>query len=215
MDLLPPVVACSRSITTPAEVARLLIEKGADPNATASHGVTPLIFAVQGDDARIAELLIERGADVERVVEFGATRATPMHMAVLFDRERIVRLLVEHGADDRRAFGDHANTASVALAAQHGNRRITAFLREVAAAGGSRRWARARRQQQRWARRAPLVRMLALSERQRATLGVAATQPTRRSRRRTRQQIVAELAGALRFLVAAPPELQKRVALFL
>lgn len=46
------------------DVARLLIEKGADVNAIADDGTTPLILAVKNDDVFIAKLLLEKGADV-------------------------------------------------------------------------------------------------------------------------------------------------------
>jgi ankyrin repeat protein len=46
------------------DVARLLIEKGADVNAIADDGTTPLILAAKNDDVFIAKLLLEKGADV-------------------------------------------------------------------------------------------------------------------------------------------------------
>ena len=46
------------------DMARLLIEKGADVNAIADDGTTPLILAAKNDSVFIAKLLLEKGADV-------------------------------------------------------------------------------------------------------------------------------------------------------
>jgi cytohesin len=46
-----------------AGVARLLVERGADPNARGSGGTTPLHAAADAGDRAVAELLVERGAD--------------------------------------------------------------------------------------------------------------------------------------------------------
>jgi len=46
------------------DVARLLIEKGAEVNAIADDGTTPLILAAQNDSVFIAKLLLEKGANV-------------------------------------------------------------------------------------------------------------------------------------------------------
>jgi ankyrin repeat protein len=47
------------------DVARLLIEKGADVNALDHDGTTPLILAAKNDSVFIAKLLLEKGADVD------------------------------------------------------------------------------------------------------------------------------------------------------
>jgi ankyrin repeat protein len=46
------------------DMARLLIEKGANVNAIADDGTTPLILAAKNDSVFIAKLLLEKGADV-------------------------------------------------------------------------------------------------------------------------------------------------------
>ncbi|MGE5227415.1 MAG: ankyrin repeat domain-containing protein [Planctomycetaceae bacterium] len=45
------------------EIARMLLDAGADPNARQSHGWTPLHSAAQNGNAPLAALLLERGAD--------------------------------------------------------------------------------------------------------------------------------------------------------
>jgi cytochrome c len=47
------------------DVARLLIEKGANVNALAEDGTSPLILAVKKDSLFIAKLLLDKGADVD------------------------------------------------------------------------------------------------------------------------------------------------------
>jgi ankyrin repeat protein len=47
------------------DVARLLIEKGANVNGLADDGTSPLILAAKNDSVFIAKLLLERGADVD------------------------------------------------------------------------------------------------------------------------------------------------------
>jgi ankyrin repeat protein len=58
-----------------AKVARLLLDRGADPNAVAGHGRTPLHFAVGGQSAEVVRLLLRRGAvrTIETQDEWGNT----------------------------------------------------------------------------------------------------------------------------------------------
>lgn len=95
------------------ELAQLLLESGADPNA-AGAGYTPLHAAVlQGDPAVVGALLarganpnvaIVRGTPVPRYSKTlflsGSTiGATPFLLAAQFDEPDIMRALVEHGAN--------------------------------------------------------------------------------------------------------------------
>lgn len=79
------------------EVARFLIERGADVNALAYHlevhvGVTPVFVATMGHHADIVELLLESGADPN-------VGASPLAYAVLSGHASIVSLLLDAGAD--------------------------------------------------------------------------------------------------------------------
>jgi ankyrin repeat protein len=53
------------------ETARLLVESGADVNATQAGGFVPLHSAAQSGDGAIVELLLSRGADVNARSEDG------------------------------------------------------------------------------------------------------------------------------------------------
>ncbi len=85
------------------EIARLLIDAGADPDAlTTSHGSepgpgseTPLHYAASNDDVDVAEALIDGGADIE--VADGSI-GTPLDNAVGYGCWNVARLLVARGA---------------------------------------------------------------------------------------------------------------------
>ena len=79
------------------DIAKLLIENGANVNAKASDGETPLHWAASGGNLDIAKLLVENGADVNAKNSDGET---PLHWAAISnDNPDIARLLIECGAD--------------------------------------------------------------------------------------------------------------------
>jgi len=73
-----------------AEVVRMLLAAGADPNARDSHGNTALILCWGRAD--IALLLIKAGADINTINEDGKTAFTNT------SNEDVRRVLLEHGA---------------------------------------------------------------------------------------------------------------------
>jgi hypothetical protein len=85
------------------QMAALLIDAGADPNALrTSRGTepgpgseTPLHYAASSDDAEVAEALIAGGADIE--VPDGSI-GTPLDNAVGYGCWNVARLLVARGA---------------------------------------------------------------------------------------------------------------------
>ena len=78
------------------EVAALLIERGADINATGKNGWTPLHGAAWFNASRTAALLIERGADINGKNKRGWT---PLHGAAWNNASETAALLIERGAD--------------------------------------------------------------------------------------------------------------------
>ena len=78
------------------DVARLLIEHGADVAAQRRDGMRPLHQASERGDVDMAWLLIEHGADVAAQEWDGAT---PLHRASERGHVDMARLLIEHGAD--------------------------------------------------------------------------------------------------------------------
>jgi ankyrin repeat domain-containing protein 17 len=75
------------------DVAALLIERGADVNATAK-GETPLYYAARHGCEPIAAGLVAKGAKVN----WPDSALSPLTAAVQYNREEIVRLLLEAGA---------------------------------------------------------------------------------------------------------------------
>jgi ankyrin repeat protein len=102
------------------EVARLLLARGADPNASAA-GYTALHAAILRGDPELATSLVSRGANVNApIVKPTPVRrnsadyalgpelvgATPLYLAGRFLQPAIIRTLGEAGADVRFAMKD-------------------------------------------------------------------------------------------------------------
>jgi ankyrin repeat protein len=77
-------------------VVKLLLEKGADPNAKDKASRTPLWWAVWAGHEAVAKLLLERAADSNARDEDGRT---PLWWAVWAGHEAVVKLLLEKAAD--------------------------------------------------------------------------------------------------------------------
>jgi ankyrin repeat protein len=74
------------------DVARLLIEKGANVNALADDGTTPLILAVKTDSVFIAKLLLEKGADVDWS-DFHKKNAMSYAKGLFSKKKKMIQLL--------------------------------------------------------------------------------------------------------------------------
>ena len=78
------------------EVARLLLDSGAQVNMPADSFESPLTLAACGGHVELAMLLLERGANIEEVNDEGYT---PLMEASREGHEEMVALLLSQGAD--------------------------------------------------------------------------------------------------------------------
>src|SRR5579863_2950813 len=78
------------------QLARILLEHGANVSAQETTGSTPLHFASRGGYAELACILLEHGADVKAHDNLGST---PLHFASSEGHTELVRILLEHGAN--------------------------------------------------------------------------------------------------------------------
>jgi ankyrin repeat protein len=86
------------------EVARILLNHGADVRARDTHNLsTPLYKAASSGFCQVAELLLERGADIEARTDVGES---PLHIAARESHFSVVKLLLNHSADINVADND-------------------------------------------------------------------------------------------------------------
>jgi ankyrin repeat protein len=85
------------------DVAKFLIEKGADVNAKTAHGQTALFEASAYGELDVVKMLLAKGADVNFVVhddsEGDDPGCTPLLLAAENGQLEVVKLLLEKGAD--------------------------------------------------------------------------------------------------------------------
>jgi ankyrin repeat protein len=100
------------------DVARLLIERGADVGAAAENAqrVAPVHAAAAACDHATMRLLLERGADPNAHQQLDYT---PMHGAASRGDVAMARLLLEHGADLNPKAADGQTPADVARGHDH------------------------------------------------------------------------------------------------
>jgi hypothetical protein len=79
------------------EIAKLLLDAGADPNAH-KRGQTALHWAARGGQMEMAELLISRGARVDALAKTPQGDTTPLAHALKAEKRDMADLLRRHGA---------------------------------------------------------------------------------------------------------------------
>jgi len=88
----PLLIACQEGHL---EVARLLIDRGADKEKATNNGNTPLHLACYDGNLEVARLMLDCGADKDAADEDGFT---PLHDACEEGRLEIIKLLLQRGA---------------------------------------------------------------------------------------------------------------------
>lgn len=91
-----PLVTAANKPDDDWRMVRHLLSKGANPNRSASNGLTPLYVAAQHGNIVTMEYLVERNADVNSKTTRGNT---PLINAADEGQNKAVKYLIENGAD--------------------------------------------------------------------------------------------------------------------
>jgi len=83
-------------IKNDASVVQILLDRGADPNATSTIGNSALIYAAEKGNMEIMEMLVTRGSDVNTS---GYKKETALFMTIFRNDFQATKYLLEHGAN--------------------------------------------------------------------------------------------------------------------
>jgi ankyrin repeat protein len=112
------------------DVARLLLEHGADVNARTNVGWTSLRVAASNGRVEVARVLLEHGANVGAEDDEGRT---PLHIAAEHKKVEVARVLLEHGANVGAE--DNEGKTAFQIASAEGHDEIMKLLSEHGAKG--------------------------------------------------------------------------------
>uniref|UniRef100_A0A0E0BUV8 Uncharacterized protein n=1 Tax=Oryza glumipatula TaxID=40148 RepID=A0A0E0BUV8_9ORYZ len=107
------------------QVAKVLLEHGADPNRVVNHVLSPLVVACCSHSLKCMKLLIKAGADVNDRSSTGP-RTTPLVLAGDDGSADIVKILLEAGADPNIRNED--GRIPIMMAAARGQRELVEIL---------------------------------------------------------------------------------------
>jgi hypothetical protein len=98
------------------EIARLLVEAGADPNSVGADGGTPLHGAAHHDDGEMMAALMAAGGDINAQNQWGRT---PLHVASRRGCLEVAGILLDAGADPNATTAEGWSTLHVANRGGH------------------------------------------------------------------------------------------------
>ena len=124
------------AVTAPkhaAEMTKLLLARGADPNMAVPGDGNPLIMAAREGHVAIVELLLKRGVNVDQVVP---SDENALIQASGSGQLAVVKLLVSAGADvNARVWAEDSGARAtgewrtpLSMARRHGDKRVIDFL---------------------------------------------------------------------------------------
>ncbi len=99
------------------DMARALLQYGADPNGRDRDGLTPLHYAATAGNLAVVEMLVDRGAKIDAVIEDGKDEnTTPLYLAYKKGRTRVIEFLENRGGtipdEQRKELEIQAKTAA-------------------------------------------------------------------------------------------------------
>lgn len=132
---LPTIDAFARCLfegtlrTQNAEVLRILLKAGVDPNSPTSimDGFTPLQVVVSGRDETLVQTLLDAGADIN-ALSTGRIGVSALHIALARPDVDMVKMLLHAGADVNVAERVHCNRTVLQVAAETGDVALVKFL---------------------------------------------------------------------------------------
>lgn len=108
-----------------AEVATLLLNRGAEVHTVNHGGYRPLHSVCRQGSVGVVKVLLQHGADAAATA--GHYRLTPLHLAVDNGHAEVVKLLLTYGADARAV--DWMGMSPIDVATERGNMEILKLLR--------------------------------------------------------------------------------------
>ncbi len=116
----------------PVEIARLLVEAGADPTKKNADGYTPLLLACERGSTGLVNYFASKGADA--TIAGGALGATGLHAAAAKGYGDLAAFLIASGADVNAKDAD--GRAPLYYATRYGNTEIAKALKAKGGKGG-------------------------------------------------------------------------------